>query len=33
MGRTCSSNGEEQEFMWIIGGITERKEINRKIKT
>jgi hypothetical protein len=33
MGRACSMNWGEKEFMYVISGITERKETVRKKKT
>jgi hypothetical protein len=33
MGRACSTNGGEEEYILDIGGEERRKEITRKTKT
>jgi hypothetical protein len=33
MGGTCSTNGEEEESLKVIGGKTRWKETTRKTKT
>jgi hypothetical protein len=30
MSRPCSTNGEEEEFMWDISGKTRREETTRE---
>jgi hypothetical protein len=32
MGRECSTNGEEEELVWDIGGKARRKVITKKTK-
>jgi hypothetical protein len=32
MGRACSMNGGDEEFIWDIGGKARRKETTRKTK-
>jgi hypothetical protein len=32
MGRACSTNGEEEEYIMDIGGKVRRKETTRKTK-
>jgi hypothetical protein len=33
MGRACSTNVEEEECIWDIGGKARRKETTKKTKT
>jgi hypothetical protein len=33
MGRPCSTNGGEEERIYVIGGKTRGKEASRKTKT
>jgi hypothetical protein len=33
MGRSCSTNGGEEELIWVIGGKARDKETARKTKT
>jgi hypothetical protein len=33
MGGSCSTNGGEEERIWVIGGKAKEKETTRKTKT
>jgi hypothetical protein len=33
MGRACSSNEDEEEYLWDINGKVRRNETNKKTKT